>query len=100
LQPFKDKIGPGLKSSIDKIRQFSKEGEKADPDGERSAKRHAKAFAELRDRLKEVVKLSRDDFLPGLEKTVFATSAAGVETVRGGAWSAMQVSNVLKRLEA
>jgi DNA invertase Pin-like site-specific DNA recombinase len=27
-------------------------------------------------------------------------TAAGVETVRGGAWSAMQVSNVLKRLEA
>jgi DNA invertase Pin-like site-specific DNA recombinase len=27
-------------------------------------------------------------------------TAAGVETARGGVWSAMQVSNVLKRLEA
>ena len=75
---FTDKISPGLKSSIDKIRAFTKEGEKAGTDGARSVKKHEEAFAKLRDRLRETVALSRDGFLPGLEKTLLATSTAGI----------------------
>jgi hypothetical protein len=38
---FQDKISPGLKSSIEKIRAFTKEGERAGQDGERHTKTHA-----------------------------------------------------------
>ena len=74
---FTDRMSPGLKSATDKIRQFSKDGEKSSREGESSTKKHAEAFAKLRDRIKETVALSRDHFLPGLEKTAFAVSTAG-----------------------
>jgi hypothetical protein len=42
---FQNKISPGLKSSIDKIRAFTKEGERAGADGARATTKHAEAFA-------------------------------------------------------
>jgi hypothetical protein len=41
---FVDRMSPGLKSSIDKIRAFTKEGVKAGEDGERHTKTHAATF--------------------------------------------------------
>src|ERR1700722_15320274 len=77
IATFQDRISPGVKSATDKIRQFTKAGEQSARDGESSTKKHAEAFAKLRDRIKETVALSRDHFLPGLEKTAFAASTAG-----------------------
>jgi hypothetical protein len=73
---FEDRMGPALKTSIEKIKAFAQEGAKAGADGEKSVKKHEEAFAKLRDRLKETVNLSRDEFLPGLEKSVLGMSAA------------------------
>jgi hypothetical protein len=49
LRRSQDRISPGVRSATEKIRQFSKEGDKAARDGEKSTKLHAEAFAKLRD---------------------------------------------------
>jgi hypothetical protein len=78
IASFTDRMGPGLKSSVDKIRQFTKEGVKGSEEGEKSVKKHAKAFQELREKIKYTADLTREEFLPGLEKTALTASTAGI----------------------
>jgi hypothetical protein len=92
---FQGKISPGLKSSIDKIKAFTREGQRAGEDGARSTAKHAKAFAKLREKLKHTVELTRDGFLPGLEKTVLATSTAGIGI--GGVTAAIGLATAAAR---
>jgi hypothetical protein len=65
---FVDRMSPGLKSSIDKIKSFSKEGAKAGEDGARATTKHAEAFAKLRDRLGSVAWLGFVSFVPRVRK--------------------------------